>query len=86
MRWCVKPSDKLILYVGRISPIKNLEELVAAFLELRAHNARLVLVGPLTEPPYERRLRSLLAEKAPDGRVTLADHCTRTSRNPRFCG
>jgi glycosyltransferase involved in cell wall biosynthesis len=59
--WGISPNEKVILYIGRISPIKNLEQLILAFAETDLPNLRLVLVGPVLEPAYEARLRTLIA-------------------------
>lgn len=60
-RWGIAPGERLILFVGRISPIKNLEALVSAFKSAALPNARLVLVGPQLEPDYAARIQSLIA-------------------------
>lgn len=54
----------LALFVGRISPIKNLEMLVRAFGQAGIANARLVLVGPMLEPDYAAHLQSVCSELA----------------------
>ena len=57
------PGDaRVALFVGRISPIKNLEMLVRAFAVAKVPHSRLVLVGPMLEPDYTARLRTLCAE------------------------
>jgi glycosyltransferase involved in cell wall biosynthesis len=56
----IKESEQIILYIGRISPIKNLEVLVRAFQRSDLSKARLVLVGPQLEPEYSKKLRSLI--------------------------
>jgi len=67
----IPDDDRLILYVGRISPIKNLEQLVKAFHDLSPRRARLVLVGPALEPGYARDLVNLIASLGLDGRVLM---------------
>jgi glycosyltransferase involved in cell wall biosynthesis len=66
------PNERLILYLGRISPIKNLEQLVSAFKEATLEDARLLLVGPMLEPDYAARLSTLIADLGLADRVQLA--------------
>jgi len=66
------PDERLILFLGRISPIKNLEQLVAAFKEATLEDARLLLVGPMLEPDYAARLSALIADLGLADRVLLA--------------
>ena len=47
----IRPDEKIVLYIGRISPIKNLAALVHAFSRANLQGTRLVLVGPMLEPP-----------------------------------
>lgn len=69
--WKVGATERIILFLGRLSPIKNLEQLVSAFARLPLHNVQLVLVGP-TEPKYERRLRELIGREGISDRVIFA--------------
>ena len=64
-------GERVILYVGRISPIKNLELLVRAFEAASLEQARLVLVGPALEPDYLQKLVDLIGELNLEGRVLL---------------
>jgi glycosyltransferase involved in cell wall biosynthesis len=64
-------DERVILYVGRISPIKNLEQLVQAFHDASLERSRLVLVGPALEPDYARNLADLIAKLGLDGRILL---------------
>lgn len=66
-------SDEMlvILFVGRISPIKNLEMLVESFRDAALPNARLFLVGPQTEPDYLRRLQDLIRANSLEKRIVL---------------
>jgi len=52
--------ERVVLYVGRISPIKNLDSLILAFGQAKVPHARLVLVGPTLEAGYEALLRRLI--------------------------
>ncbi len=54
-------DERLVLFIGRISPIKNLEVLVRAFAQLDGVKARLVLIGPQLEPDYAARLTDCIA-------------------------
>lgn len=53
-RYALNPAHRVILYVGGISPHKNLEALIRAFELLvdGRDDARLVLVGDLTDDPF----------------------------------
>jgi glycosyltransferase involved in cell wall biosynthesis len=66
------PDDRVILYVGRISPIKNLEELVRAFARAALSSCKLILAGPEAEPDYAARLRELIRSLKLQGQVILA--------------
>lgn len=51
---------RVILFVGRISPVKNLEQLISAFAIAGIAGTVLILAGP-AEPAYQARLRSQVA-------------------------
>jgi glycosyltransferase involved in cell wall biosynthesis len=63
------PADRIVLFVGRISPIKNLEALVRAFQAAALHDARLALVGPQHEADYVARLQRLVQDLGLAARV-----------------
>ena len=65
----IRDGERVILYVGRISPIKNLAQLVQAFYDVALEQTRLVLVGPALEPGYARELTRLVAILGLDRRV-----------------
>lgn len=65
----VAKSERIILYIGRISPIKNLEVLVRAFQRADLSDTRLVLVGPQLEPDYVKQLHSLIEKLQLNDRV-----------------
>jgi glycosyltransferase involved in cell wall biosynthesis len=67
----VPDDSRIVLYIGRISFIKNLEQLIVAFLQAELENTVLALAGPLLEPDYERRIRSLIKEHHLEARVFL---------------
>lgn len=56
-RWQIAPGEKVIGFIGRISSKKNIHGLIAAFERADIRGARLVIVGPVSEPEYEQRLR-----------------------------
>jgi len=62
----------LVLFVGRISPIKNLEMLLRAFAQVNVPQARLVLVGPMLEPDYAAHMHAVRSELALDDAVLFA--------------
>jgi len=57
-RWGIEPEEKIVLYLGRLHPIKGLDILVAAFARLNSggSRAKLVIVGPATSG-YDRELK-----------------------------
>lgn len=70
-RFGIGEQERVILFVGRISPIKNLEVLVRAFAQAKLENARLVLVGPELEPEYATKLRAQIAELKLQDKILL---------------
>lgn len=60
-RYQIGAEERILLYVGRISPIKNLEVLTRAFKQAALPGARLLLVGPALEAGYVQALRSVIA-------------------------
>jgi len=71
-QWGIGTAERVILFVGRISPIKNLEQLVLAFGAARIPNARLVLVGPFPEQSYKEKLQSVIRAQGLESSVLLA--------------
>jgi glycosyltransferase involved in cell wall biosynthesis len=69
----LKPTDRLVLNVGRASYQKALVELTDAFAEIAASHpdTHLALVGPKVEPDYTRRLRETVARHGLESRVHL---------------
>jgi glycosyltransferase involved in cell wall biosynthesis len=65
------PANKHILFLGRISPIKNLEALLLAFEQAGLANTVLLLAGPLEETEYVERLRTVIRARSLSGRVRL---------------
>ena len=58
----IEAHERIVVYIGRISPIKNLEQLVLAFREAALPHTRLILIGPMLEPRYAKTLRRLIEE------------------------
>ena len=67
----IADGERVILYIGRISPIKNLEQLVRAFHLASLEQTRLVLVGPALEPDYARVLAGHIAALGLEEQVLL---------------
>ncbi len=64
-------DDQLLLYIGRISPIKNLETLVLAFEKSALKNTKLILAGPMLEENYAKKLRLLIQSQGLSKHVIL---------------
>ena len=67
----IPESAKVILYLGRLEPIKGIESLVEAFAALRGEDSILVLCGTGS---LDGALRKLTAEKGIAGRVRFAGY------------
>lgn len=52
-----------ILYVGRISPIKNIEIIIEAIDRSKTSSRKLLLVGPVLSMEYKEKIESLSASK-----------------------
>jgi glycosyltransferase involved in cell wall biosynthesis len=70
-RWGIAPSEQIVLFVGRISPIKNLGDLIVAFGRADVSQVKLILVGPQSETDYETKLRAVIQECGLQARVIL---------------
>jgi glycosyltransferase involved in cell wall biosynthesis len=57
-RWRIGPQEKVVGFIGRISSKKNLHGLVDAFEQAGIKEARLVIIGPISENDYAARLRT----------------------------
>ena len=68
----IAEGENLILYIGRISPIKNLIPFVEAFHEAGLKHSHLVLVGPMLEPDYADKLQARIHALELEDRVLLA--------------
>lgn len=67
----VESDARIVLFLGRISPIKNIEQLILAFWQARLPATYLVLAGPTLEPDYERRVQQLIQSLDLKERVLL---------------
>jgi glycosyltransferase involved in cell wall biosynthesis len=56
----IAADERQIIYVGRISPIKNLVALVQAFGEAALARTRLLLIGPQLEPDYAAEVQDTI--------------------------
>lgn len=70
-RMSVPEHTKLILFLGRISPVKNLEVLIHAFKEAEIEDSILMLVGPMNEPDYAGHLQSVVKASGLTDRVVF---------------
>lgn len=71
-RYTIDDHERVVLFIGRISPVKNLEQLVLAFRQAALERVRLVMVGPMLEPDYATRLQRLIVDLDLDDRILLA--------------
>jgi len=58
-----------VLFLGRISPVKNIELLLAAFERSSVRDATLVIAGPAEGSKYLGRLREIVRSSQPGDRV-----------------
>ncbi len=63
-RWDMKNGEKIVLFVGRLTPEKGIEETIQAFSLLKTLNIHLLIVGSNfyqsdIVSPYENKLRQL---------------------------
>jgi glycosyltransferase involved in cell wall biosynthesis len=65
----VKPDEKLIVWLGRIEPIKNLESLISALAEIQDLPWRLAIIGPKESAEYFERLQRQIARLKMENRV-----------------
>jgi len=66
-----------VLWVGRLHPVKQPEEMIRAFDELRpliGRDALLVMVG---DGPLRKAVRELVHQRRLNGNVRLVGHCSR---------
>ena len=60
-RFGIKPDERILLYLSRLSPKKNPEMLIRAFANLDLPKTKLVLAGP-NESGYLEKLQSIRSE------------------------
>ena len=60
-RLSVPERDRILLFLGRLAPIKNLELLIDAFAGLDLPDVHLVIAGPRPDPGYARQLEQRAA-------------------------
>jgi glycosyltransferase involved in cell wall biosynthesis len=70
-RYGIADDERIVLYIGRISAIKNLSQLLSAFQAASLGKTRLILIGPVMEPDYASRLHTLTDELALRDRVVF---------------
>ena len=60
----IKPNEKLLLFVGRLSPHKNVHTLLKIFrlINKKFSNTKLLVVGKPTFPNYYKKLKSLAGD------------------------
>ena len=60
----IKPNEKLLLFVGRLSPHKNVHTLLKIFrlINEKFSNTKLLVVGKPTFPNYYKKLKSLAGD------------------------
>ena len=61
----ISQKEKLLLFVGRISPHKNVHELIRIFdsLNRKFSDTKLLIIGKPTFPPYFAKLKKMANEK-----------------------
>ncbi len=57
-------TDRLVVFLGRVAPIKHLELLIDAFATLEVPSAHLVVAGPEPDRAYAARVRARAAAAA----------------------
>jgi glycosyltransferase involved in cell wall biosynthesis len=73
----IEADEQFFLYVGGISPHKNLETLVRAFADDSLSNCKLVLVGDYEHDPFYSdysNIQKLITEKNLNGRILLTGY------------
>ena len=68
----IRPDEKIVLFMGRLAPIKSLDLLLEAFSMLPPDGNRLVLVGPPDPEAYMRGLQKTAERLKVADRVTFA--------------
>lgn len=79
----VQDSDKLLTYIGRITPIKGIYELVEAFVSSNVKNAKLLIVGApsdANEKLYFDKIKSIANQN-----VIYWGYAEHSSLNKLYC-
>ena len=69
--WGIEPEGTVILFLGRLVPIKRLELLIEAFAGLRLEASRLVITGADEGDGYLERLEEMVAQLDLHNRVVF---------------
>lgn len=64
-----RSTDRIVLFLGRMAPIKHLELLIDAFAGIEVPSAHLLLVGPQSERRYVKEMKLLAARRGIGGRI-----------------
>lgn len=84
-KWNIPTENKIVLFLGRISPIKGLDTLIPAFAEVvkKISNATLVIVGG-DERGYQREVEKLVRENGLSARVVFTGMLTGEKREEAY--
>jgi glycosyltransferase involved in cell wall biosynthesis len=74
----------MVLFLGRLHPIKGLELLIPAFARLQMDDVKLVLAGP-GEPAYVQHLKDLLAQHGIARRAVFTEMLDGPARVAALC-
>ena len=69
MRWGLDGDAPVVLFLGRLAPVKGIEDLISAFAAAGSGSARLVLAGPEEEASYRRLLEEQAKQLGVSDRV-----------------
>ena len=80
-------GEKILLYVGRFDPLKQIDRLMAALNHMPAHRKiRLVIIGGDGDSDSElQRLKGLAAEWQIQSKVTFAGRISHEDLQPYYC-
>ena len=60
-KWAIEPAEQVIIFLGRLAPIKSLDLLIEAYAGLDLHPSRLVITGADEGDGYVKRLEDIVA-------------------------
>ena len=69
--WGIEPRGKVVLFLGRLVPIKRLDLLIDAFAGLPLEESRLVITGADEGDGYVKRLEAMVAQRDMHDRVVF---------------